>query len=263
MNTTNNHNGNSNADTLLESLRYDSLFSNQKFEIDSKNNLHITELSALKRRNEVVPLDLINPQPISKKRLNKPLMLLALASVLVSGAFFASAILMGQLWAVAFAIVFWVFGMGTLIASYKNHTTVYQYKFANTETLLFSLSEPSTQSQQVELFISALNKRIICLNETSEQSDSSDKTELSEEGITQLDFTEEMEIYTQGKQSQYMKHLDFLFNHGIVDEVLYKRLNKNINKRISDSENRFMTDEPDSFDNQTTPNNIINFPVNA
>lgn len=266
MNTTNNHNGNcnnSNADTLLESLQYDSLFSNQKFEIDSKNNLHITKLSVLKRRNEIVPLDLINPQPTSKKRLNTPLMLLALSSTLVSGAFFASAILMGQLWTVAFAIVFWLFGMGTLIASYKNRTTIYQYKFANTETLLFSLSEPSAQNQQVELFINALNKRIVSLNETSEQSESGDKIELNEEGIVQLDIAGEMEIYTQGKQSQYMKHLDFLFNHGIVDEVLYKRLNKKINKKISDSENRFIDDEPVCFDDQITPSNIINFPVNA
>jgi len=210
MNTTNNYNArNSNADTLLESLRYDSLFSNQKFEIDSKNNLHITELSALKRRNEVVPLDLINPQPISKKHLNKPLMLLALASTLASSAFFASAIFMGQLWGVAFAMVFWVFGMGTLIASYKSRTTVYQYNFANTETLLFSLSEPSTQNQQVELFVNSLNKRIISLNENSEQSVVSDKTVLNEEAIAQLDIAGEMEIYTQGKQSQYMIHLDF------------------------------------------------------
>jgi len=258
MNTTNNHNDHNNdAGTLLESLRYDSVFSNQKFEIDSKNNLHITELSALKNRNDVIPLDLINPLPTNKKRLNQPLMLLALASTLASSAFFASAVLMGQLWTVAFAIVFWVFGMATLIASYKNRITVYQYQLANTGTLLFSLSSPSTQNQQVELFIKALNIKIISLTEKSEH------MEFNEEDDVQVDIDGEMAIYTQGKQSQYMKHLDFLFNHSIVDEVLYKRLYKKINKKISDSENRFISDDLDIFDDQTTTNNVIKFPVNA
>jgi len=260
MNTTNNHKvNNNNTDTLLESLRYDSLFSKQEFKIDFANNLRITELSALKRRNEIIPLDLINPQPISKKRLNKSLLLLGLVSILVSSVFFASAILMGQLWTVAFAIVFWVFGVVTLIASNKNSTTVYQYKFVNTETVLFSLYEPSSQDQQVKFFITALNKRINRLNEKSELSE----TRFNDEGLKQLDAIDEEEIYRQEKQSQYIKHLDFLFNHGIVDEVLYKMLNKKINKKIDDSENRFMTVESDDFEGQNAPNNVINFPVNA
>ena len=259
MNTTNGHNGHNNANAL-EPLRYESLFSNQKFEIDSKDNLHITEQSALKSHNEVVPLDLINPQPTSDKHLNKPLMLLALASALASSAFFASAILMGQLWAVAFGIVFWVFGMGTLFTSYKNGTTDYKYKFANSEAFLFSLSQPSSQNKQVELFIHALNERIINLNENNEQSSSADKVESNGEI---LDISDEKEVYMRSKKSQYMKHLDFLFNHGIVDEVLYKKLDKTINNRISDSENRFMTNDSDIFEGQTVPNNIINFPVNA
>ena len=259
MNTTNNHKVNNNTGTFLESLEYDSLFSKQEFKIDSKSNLHITELSAIRRRNDVVPLDLINPQPISKKSLNKSLMLLALASALVSSAFFASAIFMGQLWAVAFAIIFWVFGMGTLIASYKNSTTVYQYNFVNSETVLFSLSEPSSQDQQVELFIKALDKRICHINEKSELSE----TRFNDEGLKQLDVIGEEEIYRQEKQSQYIKHLDFLFNHGIVDEDLYKRLNIKINKKIDDSENRFMTTKSDHFEDQDSPTNVIYFPVNA
>jgi hypothetical protein len=256
MNTTNNYNGNN---TSLESLRYDSLFSNQEFKIDSENNLHITELSTLKRRNEIIPIDLINPEPISKKRLKKSLLLLGLASALVSSIFFAVAIFMSQLWTISFAIVFMIFGMGTLIASYKNSTSVYQYKFINTETILFSLSEPSSQGQQVGFFIKALNNRISRLNGKSELSE----TGFNDEGLKQLGVIDEEEVYRQEKQSQYIRHLDFLFNHGIVDEVLYKRLNKKINKKIDDSENRFMTAEPDSFENQILPNNIINFPVNA
>jgi hypothetical protein len=262
MNTTNSQ-SNNNENTFLESLRYSSLFSNQTFEIDSQNNLHITDLSAIKQRNDIVPLDFINPQPISKKHLNKPLMLLALASALVSSALFASTIFMGQLWAVTFAIVFWVFGMATLSASFKNRTTIYQYKFANTETLLFSLSEPATQNKQVKLFTDALNKRIINLNE---QNEVNSRAEVDEESAIQLDTVEspnEMDSYLEDKQSQYTEHLNFLFNHGIVDEVLYKRLNKKINQQISDSENRFMKTESDTFSHQTTPNNVINFPVNA
>ena len=266
MNTKNDHNSGVNNDTItstsLESLRYQSLFSNQEFKIDSNNNLHITELSPLKQRDEVVPLDLINPQLISKSRLNNQLLLLALASALTSSTFFAAAIFMGQLWGFAFAMVFLVFSIGTLIASYKNSTTSYQYRFANTETLLFSLSKPSTQDHQFELFVNALNKRIISANEKSESNEIS-KTELNYKGITPFDNSVETEIYMQGKQSQYMKHLDFLFNHGIVDEVLYKRLNKKIDKKIDDSENRFITEESDLFDDKTVPNNVIRFPVNA
>ena len=110
------------------------------------------------------------------------------------------------------------------------------------------------------MFINTLNKRIIRLNEKNEINE---RIELNDESIASLDIANEAEIYGEGKRSQYLKHLDFLFNHGIVDVALYTKLNEKINKRIADSENRFMTDEPNTFDDQTVPNNIINFPVNA
>jgi hypothetical protein len=255
--------GDNNPSNLLESLRYSSPVSNHEFEIDSNNNLHITEsTSKNKDGHEIVPLDLINPQPKIKTHLNKNLMLLALTSALISSGFFASAIFMGQSWTVAFAIVFWMFGISAIIASYNKRSKIYQYHLTNTNTRLFTLRESFTENTQVELFVNALNKRINNLSEKSEEM-SLEETSLNDTGIAQLDIFGEKELYTQNKQSQYLVHLDFLFNHGIVDETLHQILSKKIDNKIADSENRFMTDEIDTIDTQTPINNVIKFPVNA
>ncbi len=247
--------------TTLDSLRYHSPVSNQEFEIDSENNLHIREQSILKNRCDIVPLDLINPQPIIKNRLDKNLMLLALASAMASSTFFISAVYMGHLWSVGFAIVFWLFGIGSIVTAYKNRTKIYQYQFANANSPLFTLHESFTKKVQVELFVNALNKRIIAVGK---KPDNNENIQLGDDKfLSQLGSSDEREIYAEGKYSQYIKHLDFLFNHGIVDEALYKKLQGKINNRIADSENRFIPEEKNSTDTQSYENNVINFPVNA
>ncbi len=266
MNLTHDHNTKNNTalntgtiheSTLLEALRYNSSISNQQFEIDADDNLHITANSIIETRDDIVPLDMINPQPMITTHLNKSLMQLALTSALISGAFFASALFMNQPWAVTFSILFWVFGIIALITSYKKRSKNYQYFLTNTSTRLFMLGETMTQNTQVELFIKALNKRINNLNDKSED------YLPSKMGVAHLDQHQENDIYTQNKQSQYLIHLDFLFNHGIVDDVLYKRLITRINNQIEKSENRFIKKEKTNNEVNIFSNNIINFPIDV
>ncbi len=261
-NNGNSHNTDITDSIILDSLQYQSPVSNHEFKIDSENNLHILEQSILKDRRDTVPLDLINPQPIIKNHLDKNLILLALASVMASSIFFISAIYMGHLWPFSFALVFGLFGIGSIVTAQKSRTKIFQYQFVNTNSPLFTLHVPSTKKVQVEFFVNALNKRIIAVNKKSENNGNVQSRD--NKFVSLQNSNDEREIYTNEKYSQYIKHLDFLFNHGIVDEVLYKKLQGKINSRIVASENRFTTEEEkNSTDIQFYGNNIINFPINA
>ena len=253
-NNTENHNS-----TIVNSLRYQSPVSKQEYKIDHENNLHICEKSILKDRRDIVPLDLMKPQPIIKKHLDKNLMILALMSAVVSGFFFVSAIYLGHLWTVGFAIVFWLFSIGSIVAAHKNRTKTYQYQFINSNSPIFILREPFNNKTQVRRFVSALNKRITAVNIKPKNSEI---VQLVDDKLfSTLGSNKERGMSVEGKFSQYIKHLDFLFNHGVVDEVLYKKLQEKINNKITDSENRFLTEERNGTDIRSYGNNIINFPI--
>jgi len=250
---------------ILESLRYDSLFSYQIFEIDNKNNLHIYKRSILKNCKDIIPLDLINPNPICKKSFNKPLMVLAFISILLACISVSLAVIISKLWLMISCTIFFIFGVVTLITSLRNKTTIYEYNFVNTKTPLFSLSNLTNIETQVHLFTNTLNKRIIYLNEKNNKLIAKDKSILKEENCTPLDcnlfYPNEMDIYNKGRKSQYMKHLDFLYNHGIVEEALYERLHLKIDERVNNSNSIFATNT--DIEENNMGDNIINFPIKA
>jgi hypothetical protein len=244
---------NSNDYTLLDTLRYNSLFSSQEFKVDTNNNLQIVENSPLSDRNETIPLDFISPQPIVKRKLDSHLVLLAVISSIVSALFFSAAIFASQLWAVSFAIVFYVISISSIVTSFNKSTTTYKYNFANTNTHLFTLYEPFTANKQAEKFVNALEKRITDLNIKTE--------ELPE--IIQETRESNESVYGSDKRSQYIKPLDFLYNHGIVDDVLYEELTTQIDIKTNDSQDVIQLIKADDSNAPTPVDNIIYFPVNA
>ncbi|MCF6190595.1 MAG: hypothetical protein L3J51_08950 [Cocleimonas sp.] len=224
--------------TLIDTLHYNTLLSNQVFKIDSTNNLHIVELAPLRNKNETIPLDLIDANPLTKKKLDTHLILLTLVSTLTSAIFFVYAFYAYQIWANAFATVFLLSSLSTLFFAYKNRAISYTYQFANTNTPLFTLRECFSKNEQVKMFVNALNKRIVNVNE---------QTDLDSVNYFNNDNT------NNTKSSECTKHLDFLYNHGFVDDALYQRIDRKIHHRFfgkNDAE-------------KASTENVIYFPVKA
>ncbi len=239
--------------TLLNTLRYKSLFSSKEFKIDSNNNLKISELSPFSNRNESIPLDFISLQPVVKRKLDIHLTVLAIISSLASALFFITAIFANQLWAVSFAVVLYVISVGLIIVSYKKSSTTYRYNFVNTNTLLFTLYESFTAKNEVKKFIEVLNEKITSLNKVVNKKD---------EKIT-VNHDRSEEIYNDSKRAQYIKPLDFLYNHGIVDDILYEELTVQIDIKTNDSQDIIRLIKNDNSGTKVPVDNIIYFPVNA
>ncbi len=224
--------------TLLDTLHYNTLLSNQVFKIDSTNNLHIVELTPLRNKNETIPLDLIDANPLAKKKLDTHLILLTLVSTLTSAIFFVYAFYAYQTWANAFATVFLLSSFSTLFFAYKNRAISYTYQFANTNTPLFTLRECFSKNGQVEMFVSALNKRIVSINE---------QADLDAISYFNNDNTND------NKSSECTKHLDFLYNHGFVNDALYQRIDRKIHHKFFGKDDAI----------KATTENVIYFPIKA
>lgn len=222
--------------TLLDSLYYNSLLSSRLLKIDTNDNLQIVELSPLKNRNEVIPLDLIDAKPRITNKPDSQLMLFGIVSALASALFFISSIYANQPWSMAFAALFLLSSIGAIFTAFKKFTTVYIYQFANTNTPLFTLRESFSENEQIKTFTDTLNERITNLSEESIEESTDNNSNKSTDK-------------NDDKHSQYANHLDFLYNHGVINDVLYKRINRKINEKIF------------GIDDLEPLGNIIHFPV--
>lgn len=224
--------------TLLDTLHYNTLLSNQVFKIDSTNNLHIVELTPLRNRRETIPLDLIDASPLIKKKLDSHLLLLTLVSTLASIIFFAFAFYGYQAWASAFGLIFLLTSFSTLFYGYKHRAISYTYQFANTNTPLFTLRECHSENEQVKMFVTALNKRIVSVNENVD-----------------LDAVSYFDDHNtnESKSSECIKHLDFLYNHGFVNNALYQRIDRKIHHEFFGKDDTL----------KAPTENVIYFPVKA
>jgi len=222
----------------LDTLHYNTLLSSQVFKIDSTNNLHIVELTPLRNRSKTIPLDLIGENPLTKKKLDTHLLLLTLVSTLASTIFFIYSFYAHQTWANAFGAVFLFSGFATLFFAYKNRVVSYTYQFSNTNTALFTLCEDFSKHEQVKIFVNGLNKHIISKNE---QADLDDISYFSNKNTN------------DSKSLECTKHLEFLYNHGFVNDALYQRIDRKIHHRFFRQNGTV----------KAPTENIIYFPVKA
>ena len=125
-------------------------------------------------------------------------------------------------------------------ASYKNKTIIYTYQFLDSNTRLFTLKGSFTGNKQVQMFVQKLNERISQLN-------------IEENNIIakKLEIENKNSNNSEDNYVQFTKHLDFLFNHGAINDAAYKRIENKINDIIY------------GVTNEKTLTNIIYFPGKA
>ncbi|MEE9309892.1 MAG: hypothetical protein V3U64_02645 [Cocleimonas sp.] len=158
------------------------------------------------------------------------------------------------MWAIIFGLVLLTASIAALISSFKNSTTIYDFYRENTNTRVLSLNKTLSEGADVETFMDILRSRISEVGENSNVS--IDKQPIKRD--ENIYFDAEKNGYDE-KKSQYIKHIDFLFNHGIVDEKLYKQLEKKIDNKVMSSE--ILKSNSESL--RDSADNIIYFPVNS
>lgn len=185
-----------------------SLLSTQEYKIDS-GNLHITDLSFGRNNREIIPLDLIDPKPKITKKSNEQLMWTSVGSFTVGLLFILLSLSFENQIQQSMGIGFLAISAIFLIASLKLQTTSYTYYYANTTAHLFTINEPQTGEKDIVIkFIQSLNQRI-------------NKPKLK----GQRNFKKE-------ERSEFFKHLDFLYNFGVLTDAQYERIHSKINVKI-------------------------------
>lgn len=185
-----------------------SIFSTQEYRIDS-GNLHISNLSLGKNDKEVIPLDLIDPNPRISKKNNEQLIWAAIGSFAIGLLFIAMSMNVNTAIQQSFGFGFLGISAIFLIASLKLQTTSYTYYYANTTTHLFTINEPQpNEAEHAKRFVQALNKRI-------------KKPNMNFQRKTQKE-----------NYSEFLEHLDFLYNFGVLTDIQYERIHSKINVKI-------------------------------
>jgi len=194
----------------IDLLNYTSctLFSTQEYRLDS-GNLHITDTSLGRKEKEVIPLDLIDPNPRIRKKNNKQLLWASIASFTIGLLLTALSISFNTQFQQFLGLGFIVISAIFLIVSSKLKTTSYSYYYANTTTHLFTINEhQSAKNDLIKKFIQSLNCRI------------HKPTIKSPKTVKQKNF------------SEFSQHLDFLYNFGVLTDEQYKRIQDKIKVKI-------------------------------
>ena len=215
-----------------------SVFSSQEYKIDS-GNLHITDLSLGRNDKEIIPLDLIDPKPRISKKNNEQLIWASVATFTMGLLFIVLSMSVNT--AIQQTLGFGFLGISAifLIASLKLQTTSYTYYYANTTTHLFTINEPqSNEADHAKKFVQSLNQRI-------------NKPSLNFQRKTKKE-----------NYSDFIEHLDFLYNYGVLTDIQYERIHSKINVKIYGGVNEAMDETFDEISNKTRKSaDIIPLPL--
>lgn len=184
-------------------------FSSQEYRIDS-GNLKITDLSLGKNNREVIPLDLIDPKPKIAKTNDPQLILASIISFIIGTLFIILAYSINI--PVQQVLGFGLIGISAifLISSLRLQTTSYTYFYANTTTQLFTISEAqSCNSENAKKFIEALNNRLV------------------KPKVMKSERKKNRETH-----NEFVYHLDFLYNHNVLNDIQYDRMKDKINEIV-------------------------------
>jgi hypothetical protein len=194
--------------TVIHNLLYNcSLLSSQEIKIDADNNLQISTFNISKTVKNTIPLDLINPQPKITEHPNIHLLKLAFLSFITSIVFFLLSSEINYPIGQMISGIFALFCILFIIVSFTKKSVAYTFFYARTTTHLFTLHESQSNNKLVETFVNQLTQQIKGSKDTSTKGD---------------------------KQTEYTSHLDFLYNHGVINDVFYERINHRIYEKVND-----------------------------
>lgn len=194
-----------------------SLLKSVQYKIDKEQTLTITTVSPYQSSIDLVPLDMINPEPKLEKIADKYLIALGLILVIMTISVNSLTQYIDPSFSVILNVVLLALTVITLVLMFENKKEVATFYFVNTKTKLFSIvvSQSNTEDthplNDTKRFVSILTKII--------------------KGINQQDTNAKTVSFSKMTMAE-------LFNYGVIDEFLYTRIENRINDFVnSTSEN--------------------------
>jgi len=221
-------------------LYTNTLFSNKEYNLNTKDQLRISEISASVQKSEVIPLDMIEATPTAIDKIDPQWLAFTLVCGLASGIFAMMALHTGLSVTHLFSALFFLASLGSLYTAFNNKIRSYTYHYANTNTPLFTLKGSQLNSFKLVQFVENLSELI---QKSSTKEDIQAK-HLLEKNIEKIQPSAEEQDYLT-----YTYHLDYLHASGLVDEASYRKIGQNISNRIFGREQK-----------SESETNIINFP---
>lgn len=199
--------------TAIQHLIYNcSLLSSQELKIDDDDNLRISKFSFSKKTSNTIPLDLIEAKPKITQQPDMQLFVFSILSFVASVALYLASTNTNLISGQVIASIFFAFSLLSFVASFKRPTTIYNFFYANTSICLFKLNESKTNNQLVSTFVNQLKQRITEVKEVNPE-----KNDYKTGFIEETEFTD---------------HLNFLYNHGMLNDVTYEIINNTINEKL-------------------------------
>lgn len=206
-----------------------SILKSVQYEMDKKDNLTITTVSPFKSGIDVIPLDMINPEPKLEKRTDGYWAMLGLILIATSILIFSLSHYFTSPYNMILGSGYLALAILTITLILSNKKNVATFYFINTQTKLFSITLPHGDTENN------------CLKDANQFVRSLTK------GITELNKQNSIEP----SHSFTDMNMNELYNYGIIDEFLYTR----IKNRINDAVNR-VDSKPHK---KTESSNIIEF----
>ena len=193
-------------------LYVNSLFKTTEYKLDTDNNIHIHELTSSGSSKKIISLDTIESAPVlTDKTIPTLLFLLGSASAITLG-FFNSKYDIGTLNVLTIVSILTTFIAAVLIIAKSEENHIYVDSFTN--KTLFKFRQINRNQSDINNFVKLLDKKI---------------TVAKNSNISDINETE----FSAQQRNLNLKHLDSLYNLGLVDEVSYKRISNNINKDLT------------------------------
>lgn len=197
-----------------------SLLSNKEIRIDQNDEknktLQIHECSAFKNSKTIIPIDLINAKPIIAKRLDTQWLLFGFASLVAATIFLTMSLSQEIFFPLFLTAAFSLSALFSVYAANKFSNTSYTYTCKETNAHLFTLTANDLNSSQISEFVSLLNNMIKPVKTISQAMPA--LSELSRK-------TSDLQIYYQ--------HLEFLYEEGILDDVLLEKLEQRAYNKVN------------------------------
>lgn len=190
-------------------LYINTLFKTIEYKIDLNNYLHISELSLSgNNKKRKISLDTITSTTTNTESKKLTWLLLTLLSTTIITALYLT--LKDDFSANIASTLFILSGFLLAFFIAKNPTGKFIYTDSFSNKHLFTLRK--NHETEIDEFVTLLNKNI---NNVHNDAVLSKKH--------RIDYSKEQRVINN-------THLDALFNSGVLDEVTYKRISKNINK---------------------------------
>lgn len=196
------------------SLFINSLLSSKEILITKNSDIEITECSVFKNTKTTIPVDLIETKAEQSSRPDYQWLLFAVINFFAAIVFSALTFSQHLGFLLSIAATFTLLGALSVHAAFKFKNKVYRYHLKDTKADVLTLTSNDINDSQIREFVDILDQQMIQNRESDIEEKQHDPSFL----VNQID--------------SYSGHLEFLYDEGIIDDVMLDRLRQKVYNKV-------------------------------